>query len=119
MPRLTGTVAAGLGRGGDFVALPWVFAGFTALLGAAPHPGTLNLAVGAEAVDALRRGAPAMAFPAGQPGFCDAVVHRVRAAGLPALAVFPDVADYPPGKLELVVAGRLPVSRGDPVVVEW
>jgi CTP-dependent riboflavin kinase len=117
--RLTGTAAPGLGQGGGFVALDWVQRGFQGLLGRPPYAGTLNLDVAPEDVARLRAETPAVAFPAGAPGFCDAVVHRVEVDGEPALAVFPDVEAYPPDKLELVLSRRLPVGVGDRVTISW
>lgn len=119
MPKLAGRVVAGLGQAAGFLARPWVSEGFAALLAAQPYPGTLNLRVEPAASLRLRASAPSVPFPAGEPGFCDAVLYRVRAAGQPALAVFPSVDGYPADKLELVLAVRLPLTVGDRLGVEW
>lgn len=103
--EVSGRVTSGLGEGSKFTALGWVRRQFRARLGFVPYPGTLNLEVRGAGWRALRqmlrreKGIPIV--PA--EGFCAAKCFRVILDDtLEGAAVFPDVPNYPPDKLEII-----------------
>jgi HAD superfamily hydrolase (TIGR01509 family) len=120
---LTGRVAAGVGRGAGFTALPWARAGLVAAAGIDPHPGTLNLRLDDAGHRALWAGLAAAApesIAPGAPGACGAACIPVRvsragegmAAAVPAAIVVPRVTAYPDDLLELVSPVALRASLG-------
>lgn len=113
---IRGRVASGLGEGVHFTGLDWVREQFTAALGIDPHPGTLNVeldpAVAAEAWELLEGGA-SHRIRSSEARWCDGQAYPVRiGTGLPAAVVRPQVAGYPPTKVELVAAVDLRTHLG-------
>jgi HAD superfamily hydrolase (TIGR01509 family) len=114
-PVVRGTLARGLGKAGEFLALDWVSAQVRAHLGSDFHPGTVNLRVSEAAGRLLARHrqdetlAHAEIRPA--PGFCRALCHAVELAWngsrVPALTLWPEVDGYPDTQLELICAPHL------------
>lgn len=133
---IEGVLREGLGVARQFTALPWVREQFARKLGLDLYPGTVNLQVADPAGQALLRQLrtgravdPAsglvlagVAIEPPEPGYCVGWAYRARLGGLPAAAIVPRVADYPPDKLELVAAVRvrdaLGLAPGDRVRVE-
>ncbi|MFQ5828757.1 MAG: DUF120 domain-containing protein [Candidatus Methylomirabilia bacterium] len=118
--EISGRVVSGRGEGSRFTELEW----FRGQLGFIPYPGTLNLEVRGRGWEALRRTlAREKGIPIVPPeGFCAAKCFRVVVNDtLEGAAVFPEVPNYPPDKLEIVaphpVRERLGLRDGDRVRV--
>ncbi len=124
-PAIEGTLVRGLGKAADFTRMDWVRGQLIDLAGIDPHPGTLNLAL-SEPMQALWREWRSLAgetLEPGDPAFCRARCYPARIGRrVPAAIVFPEVAGYPDGKLELVAAlavrEHLSLSEGETVSVE-
>ena len=121
---LVGAACSGLGEGASFTQLDWVRQEFLVKLGFEPYPGTFNLlmrgAAWEEARSMLARESGIAIAPA--PGFCAAKCFHVVVAGrITGAVVFPEVADYPPEKFEVIsavpVRQTLGLADGDEVSV--
>ena len=121
---LVGEACSGLGEGAGFTRLDWVRREFLAKLGFEPYPGTFNLRMSGPEWEAARR---LLACEAGigitpEPGFCAAKCFHVVIAGrITGAVVFPEVADYPDDKFEVIsavpVRQALGLADGDRVDV--
>lgn len=121
---LVGEACSGLGEGAGFTQLDWVRQEFLAKLGFEPYPGTFNLrmrgAAWEEARSMLAREPGIAIAPA--PGFCAAKCFHVVVAGrITGAVVFPEVADYPREKFEVIsavpVRQTLGVADGEEVSI--
>lgn len=121
---LEGVVTSGLGEGKGFTELPWVRREFLSKLGFEPYPGTFNLRlVGTAWADARAMLAKQPGIDiAAEPGFCAAKCFHVVVGGrITGAVVFPQIADYPFEKFEVISAvpmrETLPAQDGDCVQV--
>jgi riboflavin kinase, archaea type len=121
---LTGVVTSGLGQGAHFMSLAWVQDGVRGLVGFTPYPGTLNIRLDTDMIDAWRRirdgGARVLVPPA--PETCGArLCPLVVAPDVEAAVIVPDVTRYDEGLLELIAAvslrSRLGLRDGDRVTL--
>jgi len=124
-PPLSGVVVTGVGSGARFTQLAWARDRLSALLGADPWPGTLNLRVDEPTVLArwrAQRARPGTLLRAADPASCDARAYAVRVGDVRALIVVPEVPGYPEDQIELVAArhlrSELGLSDGDRVDVQ-
>lgn len=109
--RIEGTVIPGKGEAHAFLQINWVKERFFEKRGFIPFPGTLNLKVGPEDFDYLRR----LAFsrgeklipPPGEEKLCQARLLPIRVGGITSALVFPMVDDYYNNILELVAPVKL------------
>jgi riboflavin kinase len=110
MWTLRGVVMAGLGQAGSFMGLPWVADGVRRLVGFTPYPGTLNVRLDPDTVDAWRqireRDGLVLSPPAGQP--CGARLFPVTLGpGVEAAVIVPDVTRHGDDVLEVVAPTAL------------
>lgn len=103
-------MTSGLGQGAHFMSLAWVQDGVRGLVGFTPYPGTLNVRLDTDMIDAWRRirdgGAIVLAPPA--PETCGArLFPLVVAPDVEAAVIVPDVTRYDEGLLELIAAANL------------
>lgn len=127
-PSLEGRLVSGLGEAAGFTQTGWARGAFISLVGVDPWPGTVNLEldeartaewVGLRTDDRYR-----ISLPAPDPAWCDAWLYPIHIAGGPEGAVvLPEVADYPPEKIEFIspvaVRQTLGLSEGDIVRIEF
>jgi CTP-dependent riboflavin kinase len=105
----------GLGEASEFTQLPWVIDQCHEKLGFKPYPGTVNLQVLPEDVEAWEemKRQPGITLIPPNPAFCDARCHVVSIDGhLKAATIVPHVAGYPPDKLELLASGPVVETLG-------
>ncbi len=110
---IEGRLVRGLGQAAEFTRIDWVRRQLVELAGIDPFPGTVNLLLDDEA-DLCRwrswREQAGATLVREDPSYCDARCWPARVAGrIPAAIVVPQVAGYPPDKVELVAA--LPLRR--------
>lgn len=113
--RIEAAVQTGLGRAPGFTGLPWVGAAVRRHFGIELHPGTLNLGLQTPmARSAWRslRSAAGVTLEPGDADTCAARCHPVRVSvpdGNPvtAVAIVPEVRDYPDTQVELIAALNL------------
>ena len=125
--KTTGRVASGVGRGAEFLRVPWVLQELREKLCLIPFPGTLNLRVAAEAREALfvrRESFLRIADPSDPT--CPGYLHRVilRASGRvcsPVYLILPELTMYK-DVLEVIAAEnlrqKLNLKDGDAVEIE-
>lgn len=132
MERLTGVIFSDLGRASSFLALDWVQDLLNQRLGYRPFPATLNIRP-REAADAqvwrrVRTEHAGTPLTSAADGHCGAKLYRVAVAGVAGMKIdgavlLPEVADYPPDKIEIVAPVRLKdhfsVHDGDQLTVEF
>lgn len=122
-----GTVASGLGRGAQFLAIEWVLRELRAKVGLIPFPGTLNLRIPSGAWDSLyARRASFVKIEDPSAASCPGYLQRVALTSngqvyssayliLPELTMYKDV-------LEIIAADnlrqKLRLQDGDVVRVE-
>jgi CTP-dependent riboflavin kinase len=134
MARMTGIVFSDLGVASSFMSLAWVQAGLRERLGFAPFPATLNIrlenAADQETWRRIRVEGPALRLSSADGGFCSARLYPVAIhskvdlrENISAAILFPEVADYPCDKLEIVAPFRLKdylgVRDGDALTLEF
>jgi riboflavin kinase len=115
----------GIRAAADFTRVPWVKRQFLAKLAIEVYPGTLNLEIAdedLEAFETLKAGAGIDIAPE-QSTYCSAKCFPVLIAGqVKGAVVFPLVPDYPANKMELVAPVQLretlSLNAGDLVEVE-
>jgi HAD superfamily hydrolase (TIGR01509 family) len=117
-------VRTGLGRGASFTQLDWVREQLVTALGIDPHPGTLNLELGAPLPGGWPEAAASgcVLLPPDET-YCRATARPVRVAGrVPAAIVRPEVDGYSDLQVELVAAlplrRELSLAEGDLVSIE-
>lgn len=123
---LKGVIVSGMGEGRFFTELPWAKAQFIGKVGIDPYPGTLNLRL--DRTEVLKqweelRGRPGIPITPPEAGFCNGKCFKVVVQGkLPGAIVFPEVADYPADKLEIIAPHNLKealrVQDGDEIALE-
>ena len=117
------------------MALDWVQQALRKSLGFAPFPATLNVRPQTnedlQAWGDLRRNMKGVPLPPAEGGFCSARLFPVdvyraesgRNATVKGAVLFPEVADYPEDKIEVVAAVRLKdelgVQDGDQLTLEF
>lgn len=123
-PALEGELCSGLGEGTTFTRIDWVAREFRDKLGYVPYPGTLNLILSGDAWEQTRERLQQAAGIAIVPprGYCAAKCFEVLINDcIEGAAVLPEVADYPPDKLEIVapiaVRQELKLRDGDRISV--
>lgn len=91
-----GRVFSGLGQGRFFTELDWFKQQCRDKLGFIPFPGTLNLKVDAEYLDAVRelRAEADTEFPPPSSEFCPAKSVSVSIEGVPAAIIFPEAERF-------------------------
>lgn len=105
------------------MALDWVQRAIESCLGFLPFPGTLNLRMEAQELEAwraLRKSLPPVELPSADPSFCRAHCFRAHLEALPrgrvraepVAVLVPEVAGYPPEKLEVIAAAPLKETYG-------
>jgi len=123
---LTGHLVTGLGEAATFTRIDWARDQFVTKLGIDPFPGTVNLTLD-DAVEIAKwariRALPGIALISPRTAWCNARCYPVRIGkDIPGAIVFPEVADYPAAKVEVIAAvgvrAALGVVDGDPVTLE-
>ena len=115
----------GIRAAADFTQVPWVKRQFLAKLAIEVYPGTLNLQIAdddLEAFETLKTGAGIDITPE-ESTFCSAKCYPVLIAGqVKGAILFPLVPDYPANKMELIapvhVRETLSLNAGDLVEVD-
>jgi riboflavin kinase len=122
---IKGKIFTDLGQGAGFTSIPWVREEFIKRVGVDPYPGTLNIKVEDEEtlqLVACLRGLSGITIPPGQEGFCSAKCFKVTLEGISGAVVFPEVAEYPLEKFEMIfpvnIKETLGVQDGDILTVE-
>ncbi len=132
-PVISGSLTQGLGVASGFTQAPHIQQWLTQLLGQPIYPGTVNLNCNDATAAVVRRHRhdPAMHkhLLAGAGHYCDAHFHRVtlstadNTTAIDALLMWPEVADYPDNKLELVcsvaVRQQWRVDDGHPLKIRY
>lgn len=111
---ICGKVFSGLGQGAYFTQLDWVREQCAAKLGFAPYPGTLNLRVANEELEALRRlrGGPRVVLEPPDARFCQGVCYPILMGDVAAAIVVPLVEDYPKDIVEIIAPVNIKETLG-------
>lgn len=113
--QVRGRLVQGLGEASGFTQLRWVIDQCEQKLGFKPYPGTVNLEVVAEDLEAWEemKRQPGVTLSPPNAEFCDAICHPVAIDGqLKAATIVPHVAGYPSEKLELLASGPVVETLG-------
>jgi len=91
-----GTVFSGLGQGGFFTQLDWVKQQCQDKLGFVPFPGTLNLRVGREYLEVIKklRAKEGINLTPPTPDFCQAKSFPISLGGIEAAIVVPEAEHF-------------------------
>jgi len=130
---LTGVIFSDLGQASFFMGLDWVQTLLVERLGYHPFPATLNVrpksAEDAAVWRHVQNDYPGTPLTAAAESHCGAKIYRVvigvSASGVnvDGAVLVPDVADYPPNKIEVVAPMRLKdhfgVHDGDQLRLEF
>jgi len=115
----------GIRVAGDFTQVPWVEKQFQAKLDLEVYPGTLNLEIEDDDLQAFKtlKASEGVEITPEASAFCTAKCFPVLIAGqIRGAVVFPLVPDYPKNKMELIapvhVRETLRLDAGDVVEVE-
>ena len=115
----------GIRAAADFTQVPWVKRQFLSKLSIDAYPGTLNLEIADEDLQAFEvlKAREGIEITPEQPAFCNAKCYPVLISGqVRGAIVFPLVQDYPTNKIELIapvnVRKTLSLRAGDMVEVE-
>ena len=125
--KITGVVFSDLGRAASFMSVDRVRKTLGEKLGFFPYPGTLNLRLETdEAMEWWReaRARRGIEIPSEDPAHCHARCFLVEIEGKRRGAVIlPEVAGYPPDKVEVIAPVRLKdelgVKDGERVTIEF
>jgi riboflavin kinase, archaea type len=121
--KIKGTIVAGLGESGKFLAIDWVNRAVRDAFQFVPFNGTLNIDVGDPAIQRKLIRQDAGRIVAADPGFCDAIVARGRISNrYDCGIIIPLVPNYPEHILEIVapvhIKNALGLNDGDEVELE-
>lgn len=112
---IQGRVVGGTGEAAAFTRLPWVCRQVEQRLGFLPYPGTLNVTLESArdlAAWARIRSRPGILLNP-ESGYCAARLFRATLAGRgPAAVVVPEVAGYPPDRVEVLAPVHLRSALG-------
>jgi|YelNatPaOPRAMG01_1025707.scaffolds.fasta_scaffold59146_2 riboflavin kinase len=119
-----GKIFSGSGEGAHFTALPWVRKQIKEKIGFMPHPGTLNIKLIEEFVEArkLLENAKALEIMP-EPGYCSGKCFKAHIGkqNMSCAIVLPCIENYPRDVLEIVAPSnlreKLKLRDGDEVEV--
>lgn len=106
---IQGIVSSGLAEAFDFTQLDWVKEQCLERLGFVPYPGTLNLKVDEEYLNAIKelREQEGIEIIPPTPDFCKAISYRTSIKEIDAAVVIPLVKDYPEDIIEIIAPIKL------------